>query len=74
MQLKLGRAVVSGCRSIRERRRIERAKLPWDEVEREASRQGCSAADIVFDRAGRRPPDADEQATPPSEAAQYTCE
>ncbi len=30
-----------------------RAHLPWDDLEAEAARQGCSAADIFFDRAGR---------------------
>ena len=30
-----------------------RARLPWAELEAEARRQGCSAADIFLDRAGR---------------------
>jgi hypothetical protein len=34
---------------------MRRAKLPWRELEAEAARQGCSAADIFFDRAGRKP-------------------
>ena len=34
------------------RRRAQRATLPWDEFEAEAARQGCSPADIFFDRAG----------------------
>jgi hypothetical protein len=29
--------------------------VDWDEVEAEARRQGCSAADVIYDRAGRRP-------------------
>jgi len=29
-------------------------QIDWDEVETEAERQGCTVADIVFDRAGRR--------------------
>jgi hypothetical protein len=29
--------------------------IDWDGLEREAARQGCTVADIVFDRAGRRP-------------------
>jgi hypothetical protein len=29
------------------------ARLPWDDLEAEAARQGRSAADIFFDRAGR---------------------
>jgi hypothetical protein len=29
------------------------ARLPWKELESEAVRQGCSAADIFFDWAGR---------------------
>jgi hypothetical protein len=34
------------------RRRAQRATLPWDELEAEAARQRCSPADIFFDRAG----------------------
>lgn len=41
------------ARSYREDRRVRRAKLPWRELESEAARQGCSPADIFFDRAGR---------------------
>ena len=33
--------------------RDRHAKLPWKELEAEAARQGCSPADIFFDRAGR---------------------
>jgi Arc/MetJ-type ribon-helix-helix transcriptional regulator len=40
-------------RDLADRRHDRRARLPWDEVEAEAARQGCSAADILFDRAGR---------------------
>jgi hypothetical protein len=40
------------ARSIREGRRRRRATLPWRELEAEAARQGCSPADIFFDRAG----------------------
>jgi hypothetical protein len=29
------------------------AYLPWDDLEAEAARQGCSPADVFFDRAGR---------------------
>jgi gas vesicle protein len=36
-----------------DRRRRRRATLPWAELEAEAARQGCSPADIFFDRAGR---------------------
>ena len=50
-------------RSIREtlqawaqRRRLRRFKLPWAELEAEAKRQGCSPADIFFDRTGRPVP------------------
>jgi hypothetical protein len=39
--------------SLQERRRRRRAQLPWAELEAEAARQGCSPADIFFDRAGR---------------------
>jgi hypothetical protein len=33
--------------------RDRHAKLPWKELEAKAARQGCSPADIFFDRAGR---------------------
>lgn len=39
--------------------------LPWAEVEAEAARQGCSVADIIFDRAGRPPGDAAAPTPPP---------
>lgn len=29
--------------------------VDWAELEHEADRQGCTVADIVFDRAGRKP-------------------
>lgn len=35
------------------RHRCRHARLPWRELEAEAARQGCSAADIFFDRSGR---------------------
>lgn len=28
--------------------------VDWDELEAEAVRQGCTVADVIFDRAGRR--------------------
>ena len=34
--------------------RRRRTALPWAELEAEAARQGCSPADIFFDRAGRQ--------------------
>ena len=37
--------------------RARRARLPWHELEAEAARQGCSPADIFFDRAGLAEPD-----------------
>jgi hypothetical protein len=40
-------------RAMRDNIRVRRAKLPWHELEAEAARQGCSPADIFFDRAGR---------------------
>jgi hypothetical protein len=40
------------CREAKRRREIGKARLPWDELEAEARRQGCSPADIFFDRAG----------------------
>jgi hypothetical protein len=48
------RKIRKKARSVREDRRRRRAKLPWRELEAEAARQGCSAADIFFDRAGRK--------------------
>lgn len=45
--------MIERVRSYREERRKRRAKLPWRELEAEAARQGCSPADIFFDRAGR---------------------
>ena len=30
------------------------AQLPWEEIEAAARTQGCSAADVIWDRAGRR--------------------
>ncbi len=47
------RMVKAIARELREDRRIRRATLPWRELEAEAARQGCSPADIFFDRAGR---------------------
>ena len=40
------------AQALGEQRRRRRAKLPWRELEAEAARQGCSPADIFFDRAG----------------------
>jgi hypothetical protein len=39
--------------ALRNWRRRRWAKLPWSELEDEAARQGCSEADIFFDRAGQ---------------------
>ncbi len=50
------------------RRRVRRARLPWAELEAEAARQGCSAADIFFDLAGLNVPDL--PATPAACAGQ----
>jgi hypothetical protein len=44
--------------TLSERRRRRRPTLPWAELEAEAARQGCSEADIFFDRAGRAMPDS----------------
>jgi hypothetical protein len=33
---------------------LPEAELPWDEIEAAARAQGCSAADVIWDRAGRR--------------------
>ncbi len=50
------RTVREIARSVQDRRRIQRTKLPWHELEAEAEaeRQGCSPADIFFDRAGHK--------------------
>jgi hypothetical protein len=29
-------------------------EVDWDEIEAEAQRQGCTVADVLYDRAGRR--------------------
>lgn len=42
--------------AIQVRRRARRARLPWTELEAEAVRQGCSPADVFYDRAGRPVP------------------
>lgn len=43
--------------ALKSPRRVEgtlfREKLPWDDLEAEAERQGCSVVDVFFDRAGR---------------------
>jgi hypothetical protein len=46
-------AVGQRLRGAVARRRRRRARLPWKQLEAEATRQGCSPADIFFDRAGR---------------------
>jgi hypothetical protein len=46
-------AVRELLRRAEHRRRCQRARLPWEELEAEAARQGCSAADVFFDWAGR---------------------
>jgi hypothetical protein len=32
------------------------APVDWDEIEAEARRQGCTVADVLYDRAGRSDP------------------
>lgn len=49
-------AVGFGLKGILARRRVRGVTLPWHELEAEAARQGCSPADIFFDRAGRGDP------------------
>jgi hypothetical protein len=44
--------------ALSEWRRRRRPTLPWAELEAEAVRQGCSPADIFFDRAGRAMPNS----------------
>ena len=34
-------------------RPFSRARLPWQEIEEEAARQGISVADVIWDRAGK---------------------
>jgi hypothetical protein len=46
-------ALVHVFRRAAWRYRCRHARLPWRQLEAEAARQGCSAADIFFDRAGR---------------------
>jgi hypothetical protein len=33
---------------------VPQGVFDWDEVEAEARRQGCTVADVIYDRAGRR--------------------
>jgi hypothetical protein len=33
---------------------LPEAELPWEEIEAAARVQGCSPADVIWDRAGRR--------------------
>jgi hypothetical protein len=33
---------------------LPEAELPWEEIEAAARAQGCSQADVIWDRAGRR--------------------
>jgi hypothetical protein len=33
---------------------LPEAELPWEEIEATARTQGCSPADVIWDRAGRR--------------------
>ncbi len=33
---------------------LPEAELPWDEIEAAARCQGCSPADVIWDRAGKR--------------------
>jgi hypothetical protein len=42
-----------GAAAAWRRLKIRSARLPWKELEAEARRQGCSPADIFYDRAGR---------------------
>jgi len=47
------RSIKQTLHSLQDQHRRRWARLPWAELEAEAARQGCSAADIFFDRAGR---------------------
>jgi hypothetical protein len=33
---------------------LPQAELPWEEIEATARQQGCSAADVIWDRAGKK--------------------
>ena len=59
----------TGLNGLKQRWRARSAKLPWHEIEAEAARQGCSPADIFFDRAGLGPPHDAPVAAPPRETA-----
>jgi hypothetical protein len=62
-----------GLNGLKQRWRAGRATLPWHEIEAEAARQGCSPADVFFDRAGLGAPDAGGPVeAPPEEAAPET--
>jgi hypothetical protein len=50
------RSINQTLHMLQDQHRRRRARLPWAELEAEAARQGCSAADIFFDRAGRPVP------------------
>jgi hypothetical protein len=56
----------AGLNGILHRWRMRGASLPWHELEAEAARQGCSPADIFFDRAGRGDPTDVEPAAVPA--------
>jgi hypothetical protein len=51
------RSIKYALQARKERRRLSRTTLPWAELEAEATRQGCSAADVFFDLAGRPAPE-----------------
>ena len=50
------RSIKETLHTLRDQARWRRATLPWAELEAEAARQGCSPADVFFDRAGRPVP------------------
>jgi hypothetical protein len=44
-----------GAASVDDAWELAGQRVDWTELEAEAERQGCTVADIVFDRAGRGP-------------------
>ena len=53
---------VAALKGLVDRRPMRGPSLPWHDLEAEAARQGCSPADIFFDRAGHGDPCVAERA------------
>lgn len=66
------RSIKHVLKARKERRRLSGVTLPWAELEAEASRQGCSPADVFYDLAGRAAPEpAPLHITLPQEEAEW---